>query len=107
MNAVISACGRNNRACEAVEIINKMKSELNTDPNERSYRSAIMACNQAEHQNHRMVASHHVLSAQTPPERDEEDFGCDDIGMAGIGREDLTLQWWGKYQTNEIERFCK
>jgi len=94
VNAVISACGRNNRACEAVEIINKMKSELNIDPNERSYRSAIMACNQAEHQNHRMVASHHVLSARTPPQREEEDFGCDDIGMAGIGREDLTLQWW-------------
>ena len=49
MNAVISACGRRSRPDVAVRILNDMKTMCGVEPEEASYRLAIIACNQAEH----------------------------------------------------------
>ena len=53
VNSVIAACGRGNRADIAVEILNDMKSKYGVEPNEVSYRLAIIACNQAQHRESR------------------------------------------------------
>jgi pentatricopeptide repeat protein len=49
INAVISACGRGYRPDMAVQILNDMETMYGVKPDETSYRSAIIACNQAEH----------------------------------------------------------
>jgi len=49
INAVISACGRSYRPDMAVQILNDMETMYGVKPDEASYRSAIIACNQAEH----------------------------------------------------------
>jgi len=53
VNSAIAACGRGNRADIAVEILNDMKSKYGVEPNEVSYRLAIVACNQAQHRESR------------------------------------------------------
>ncbi|KAL3800075.1 hypothetical protein ACHAW5_004442 [Stephanodiscus triporus] len=49
VNAVISACGRRSRPDVAVQILNEMGTICGVEPEEASYRLAIIACNQAEH----------------------------------------------------------
>jgi pentatricopeptide repeat domain-containing protein 1 len=49
MNAVISACGRRSRPDVAVRLLNDMETMCGIEPEETSYRLAIIACNQAEH----------------------------------------------------------
>lgn len=49
----MAACGRNGRPDVAVSILNEMEQKYGVKPDERSYRSAIIACNQAEHQRRR------------------------------------------------------
>jgi len=57
VNSAIAACGRGNRADIAVEILNDMKSKYGVEPNEVSYRLAIVACNQAQHRESRQSSS--------------------------------------------------
>ena len=49
VNLVIRACGRSLRPDIAVQILNDMPTKYGVVPDERSYRLAIIACNQAEH----------------------------------------------------------
>ena len=49
INSVISACGRRSRPDVAVQILNDMATMCGVEPEEASYRLAIIACNQAEH----------------------------------------------------------
>eukprot|EP00571_Detonula_confervacea_P002929 CAMPEP_0172331866 /NCGR_PEP_ID=MMETSP1058-20130122/62143_1 /TAXON_ID=83371 /ORGANISM="Detonula confervacea, Strain CCMP 353" /LENGTH=1150 /DNA_ID=CAMNT_0013049141 /DNA_START=107 /DNA_END=3556 /DNA_ORIENTATION=+ len=49
INCVIRACGRSSRPDIAVQLLNDMSVRYGVDPDEVSYRLAIIACNQAEH----------------------------------------------------------
>ena len=49
----MAACGRNGRPDIAVSILNEMEQKYGVKPDERSYRSAIIACNQAQHHRRR------------------------------------------------------
>lgn len=52
VNSLIAACGRGGRADMAMEVFYEM-GEYGLRPDNLSYRSAIMACNQAEHEQRR------------------------------------------------------
>jgi len=56
MNSLISACGRNGRPDMALRILNEMQFQFGIVPDEISYRSAAIACNQAEHEKRRRLA---------------------------------------------------
>lgn len=47
-NSLIAACGRCSRADVAMEVLNEMEAH-GVEPDELSFRNAIIACNQAEH----------------------------------------------------------
>jgi len=49
VNALIRACGRKCRPDIAVQLLNDMSVRYNVEPDEVSYRNAIITCNQAEH----------------------------------------------------------
>ncbi len=49
INSVIRACGRTSRPDIAVKILNDMTLRYAVEPDEITYRLAIIACNQAEH----------------------------------------------------------
>jgi pentatricopeptide repeat protein len=49
MNALIAACGRGRRPDLALAVLNEIKYKFGVSPDRRSYRSAMIACNQAEH----------------------------------------------------------
>ena len=51
-NSLIAACGRSGRPDMSMEVLNLMP-DYGVKPDERSYRNAIIACNQAEHVIHR------------------------------------------------------
>ncbi len=52
-NSLIGACGRGRRPDMAMEILNDMEDSYGVRPDSRSYRNAIIACNQAEHEKRR------------------------------------------------------
>lgn len=49
LNSLISSCGRNGRADMALQVLHEMNFKYGVNPNTRSFRAAIMACNQAQH----------------------------------------------------------
>jgi pentatricopeptide repeat domain-containing protein 1 len=51
MNALIASCGRGGRPDLALAVFNDMSSKFGVAPDQRSYRSAAIACNQAQHEN--------------------------------------------------------
>ena len=53
INSIIAAAGRCGRPDVSVKILNEISPKYFLKPNERSYRSAIIACNQAEHEKRR------------------------------------------------------
>jgi len=53
LNSVIAAAGRSGRPDISVKILSEMESTYMILPDSRSYRSAIIACNQAEHERRR------------------------------------------------------
>ncbi len=87
VNSVIAAAGRDGRPDEAIRILNEM-GKFGLKPNARTYRSCIIACNQAEHQKRRqkkrqMQARHSSIvqvSRRDQPAFEEED--------------PHNLQWW-------------
>jgi pentatricopeptide repeat protein len=76
MNSLIAACGRGRRPDLALALLNEMESQFRLRPDTRSYRSAIIACNQAEHERRLRPRRGDVYSEDA-----EED-----------GREEI--QWW-------------
>lgn len=54
VNSLIASCGRAGRADMAMEVLYEMEQK-GLKPDERSYRSAIIACNQAEHEQRRLL----------------------------------------------------
>ena len=56
VNSLITACGRGGRPDMALKLLNDMKSRYGVEPNEISYRSAAIACNQAQHETRRRQA---------------------------------------------------
>jgi pentatricopeptide repeat protein len=53
VNALIAACGRGGCPEISLAILNDMKPRFGISPDSRSYRSAVIACNQAQHGNKR------------------------------------------------------
>ncbi|KAL3925370.1 MAG: hypothetical protein SGILL_000456 [Bacillariaceae sp.] len=51
INALIASCGRGGCPEISLAILNEMMSRFEIAPNSRSYRSAVIACNQAQHGN--------------------------------------------------------
>lgn len=49
INSLIASCGRGGRPDIALEVLNTMEKDYRLIPDSASYRSAIIACNQAEH----------------------------------------------------------
>ena len=49
LNSLIAACGRVQRPDVAVQLINESQKKFRVAPDVKSYRIAIIACNQAEH----------------------------------------------------------
>jgi pentatricopeptide repeat domain-containing protein 1 len=76
LNALIAACGRGGCPEISLAILNDMRPRFGIDPNSRTYRSAVTACNQAQHGNKIYGSS-----------RDEGDFPEDDDGGPYI-------EWW-------------
>lgn len=56
VNSLIACCGRIGRTDMAIEILNEMEA-YGVKPNSRTYRNVIIACNQAEHEQRREVAT--------------------------------------------------
>ncbi|KAL7526551.1 hypothetical protein ACHAXR_002503, partial [Thalassiosira sp. AJA248-18] len=54
INSIIRACGRSSRPDIAVQLLNDMPVKYGVLADERSYRLAIIACNQAEHREMKM-----------------------------------------------------
>jgi pentatricopeptide repeat domain-containing protein 1 len=54
MNSVIASVGRNGRPDLSLRFLNDMSAIYSVEPDSRSYRSAIIACNQAEHSKRRL-----------------------------------------------------
>ena len=50
INSLITACGRGGRPDMALKLLNDMSPKYGVTPNEISYRSAAIACNQAQHE---------------------------------------------------------
>ena len=77
-NALVAACGRKGRPDVAVHILNTMETQYGVIPDERSYRNAVIACNQAEHERRR-----HLTLASRYGEKENRKKS-----------EPSTLQWW-------------
>ncbi len=76
MNALIASCGRGGRPDFALAAFNGMQSQFGVRPDGRSYRSAVIACNQAEHERKRKSYREPVV---------------DDIEANEV---DSSVQWW-------------
>jgi pentatricopeptide repeat domain-containing protein 1 len=76
MNALIASCGRGGRPDLALAAFNEMQSQFGVRPDGRSYRSAVIACNQAEHKRKRNSHREPVV---------------DDIEANEV---DSSVQWW-------------
>lgn len=75
INSLIACAGRSGRPDIAISLLNVMESKYSTKPNSRTYRSAIIACNQAEHQTRRQMTA---ASSEDNSSR-----------VSGLG-----FQWW-------------
>ncbi|KAI2512794.1 PPR repeat [Fragilaria crotonensis] len=77
INSLITACGRGGRPDMALKLLNDMSPKYGVTPNEISYRSAAIACNQAQHETLRRQER-----GQAPK------FGGSTSSPA------MALQWW-------------
>jgi pentatricopeptide repeat domain-containing protein 1 len=57
LNSLIASCGRGGRPDMAIEVLNEMRV-YGLQPDTVSYRNAVIACNQAEHEMHRAARNH-------------------------------------------------
>lgn len=76
MNSLVAACGRCGRPDLSLSVLNDMEAVFGVRPDVRSYRRAVIACNQAEHEKRRQMRSRR--GSTTPPD-------------AGT---DSPMQWW-------------
>ena len=84
LNSIIAAAGRCRRPDIAIQTLNE-SAIYSVIPNARSYRSAIVACNQAEHEKRRQRR------------RKERLFGTSSIPVFNDNDDDddpSSLQWW-------------
>lgn len=77
LNALMASAGRNGRADTAINILNDMH-RYGVKPDGRSYRSVIVACNQAEHQKRRYQLASYSSNTTNAAEKQTEP----------------TFQWW-------------
>ena len=79
LNALIAACGRGGRPDLSLSILNDISPRYGLKANSRSYRSAIIACNQAQH-------------AQKAYE--DEDLSDEDEDLDYEDRDEPFVEWW-------------
>jgi pentatricopeptide repeat domain-containing protein 1 len=90
LNSLIAACGRAGRADMAIQVLNDMESggrrgQGNVVPDERSYRNAIIACNQAEHGMRRLQQQRQQRSRHRKASKQKDDRKLLSIGL---------FEWW-------------
>ncbi len=85
INSVIAAAGRLGRPDVSLKALNEMSYKYSQKPNERTYRSAIIACNQAEHEKRRQRAKNSQNGAEKLKLRGT-------IGESGV--DPLSFEWW-------------
>jgi len=92
VNSVIAAAGRGARPDVVMTILNEMCSKYSVTPNERTYRSAIVACNQAEHEKRRQRKRRARLAHPSLVSVNTQDFPTFDEDNPED--DPLLLQWW-------------
>lgn len=85
LNSVIAACGRGGRPDAAVSILNEMEKRYGVKPDGRSYRSAVIACNQAEHMRRRHQETSST-ALETTNEQSEPSFQWWECSLALLRR---------------------
>ena len=68
MNALIAACGRSGRPDLSLTVLNEMDAIFGIRPDVVSYRRAVIACNQAEHEKRRKMRNRNARAF--PPKVD-------------------------------------
>jgi pentatricopeptide repeat domain-containing protein 1 len=81
INSLIAACGRGNRPDLALALLNEMRSTFGILPDERSYRSTVMACNRAEHKS-RIVRSGPLIADESDTEMMDSSVEWWECGLA-------------------------
>ena len=66
VNSLIAACGRGGRADLSVELLNEMV-DFGLEPDELSFRNALIACNQAEHMHRRSLLQNNCIGNEEDP----------------------------------------
>eukprot|EP01083_Nonionella_stella_P084611 234275_1 len=90
VNSIIAAAGRSKRPDQAIGILNEMESKYGVPPNERTYRSILISCNQAEHEKRRQRRLKQMRS-QTSDYDHALAVGDDDEAEDD---DSLALHWW-------------
>jgi pentatricopeptide repeat protein len=102
MNALIAACGRGGRPDLALAVLNDMEFTFRVTPDHRSFRSAVMACTQAEKES-RLYQKQTGLEIDNEAEDDEtEDDEAEDDEAEDDEAEDSledqkylpSIEWW-------------
>jgi len=75
LNALIAACGRGGRSDLSLSLLNEISSKYGLRPDSRSYRSAIIACNQAQHVQ-KAYESENMLTKNRSQDLDVEWWEC-------------------------------
>jgi len=87
LNALIAACGRGCRPDLALAVFNEMQSKYGLRPDARTYRSAVIACNQAEHERRYKRSSRRDFDKNYRDDSTGDDDDEDDD-------DELMVQWW-------------
>ena len=89
-NSVIAAAGRTGRPDIAVKLLNDMTSKYLVQPDERSFRSAIIACNQAEHEKRRQ----RIKGSKILPSNEDANLNKDFHWRLSPKEDALSFQYW-------------
>uniref|UniRef100_A0A7S4RNZ8 Smr domain-containing protein n=3 Tax=Ditylum brightwellii TaxID=49249 RepID=A0A7S4RNZ8_9STRA len=93
LNSIIAACGRSGCPDMAVKLLNEMPSKYGVCADDRSYRSAIIACNQAEHEKQRQIRIKSELKTNGSSTRGGREHASAYIEKT-VHTNKLNLQWW-------------
>jgi pentatricopeptide repeat domain-containing protein 1 len=92
MNALIAACGRGGRPDLALAVLNDMEFTFRVAPDNRSFRSAVMACTQAEKES-RLYQKQTALDIGNEAEYDEAEY--DEAEDSLEDQKYLpSIEWW-------------
>ena len=93
INSVIAAAGRCGRPDIAIRLLNEMNHRYFLRPNERSFRSAIIACNQAEHEKRRQRNKLAMLQMNCVDNNNLESVKIMET-TSQLNGDHFSFQWW-------------